>query len=118
MEENVEILENIVEEDKVIIHNLKQDLAATTSINVACKKCTGEEDDSHIDGENRETTSNKTEFKCDICAFVGVNFCDLNMHVKEQHAGEEIGATSFSRHNPNFGSCENDIEKETTLRIH
>ena len=56
LEENVEILENIVEEDKVIIHNLKQDLAANTSINVACNNCTGEEDDSHIDGESRETT--------------------------------------------------------------
>jgi hypothetical protein len=53
----------LLKKNDVIIHNLKQELAATTAINVACKKCILEEDDSHVDGEHIETTTNKKGFK-------------------------------------------------------
>ena len=93
LEENVKILENVVEEHDVIIHSLKQDLEATTQINVAVKKWTVEEDDYHIDGENTETTSNKTGFNCDTCVFVGYTLCELNVHVREKHGCDDNGAT-------------------------
>ena len=92
--QEIYISENVVEEHDVIIHNLKQDLEAPTYINVAGKKWTVEEDDYHIDGQNTETTSNKTGFNCDTCVFVGYTLCDLNVHVREMHGFDDNGATS------------------------
>ena len=91
--QQIYISENVVEEHDVIIHNLKQDLEAPTHINVAGNKCTVEEDDYHIDGENTETTSNKTGFNCDTCVFVGYTLCELNVHVREKHGCDDNGAT-------------------------